>query len=90
MDNQSAIELIDVLSKLGYIERMDNLNPLKVRIVRDEWERNMLKDKNKKLRFVVITLLGVIALLNFYSGIDLLFNLLKITSFENYFYVGCI
>ena len=43
-------------------------------------ERNMLKKiKNKKLRFVVITLLGVTALLNFYSGIDSLFNLLKIT-----------
>ncbi len=46
------------------------------------------KIKNKKLRFVVITLLGVIALLNFYSGIDSLFNLLKITRFEKYFYVG--
>lgn len=52
-------------------------------------ERNMLKKiKNKKLRFVVITLLGVTALLYFYSGIDSLFNLLKITRFENYFYVG--
>lgn len=47
MDNQSAIELIDVLSKLGYIERMDNLNPLKVRIVRDEWGEKYAK-KNKK------------------------------------------
>ena len=51
--------------------------------------KNMLrKIKNKKLRFIVVTLLGVTALLYFYSGIDSLFNLLKIARFQNYFFIG--
>lgn len=53
--------------------------------------RNMLKKiKNKKLRFIVVSVLLLVVVLNLYSGIDSIISLLKVNDelFSLYFFMG--
>lgn len=47
------------------------------------------KIKNKKLRFIVLGILMLVVVLNLYSGIDAILNLLKVNDdFSLYFFIG--